>query len=193
MSGLPRASTDPLTMPLSPPLRYSGPAIALHWLLAVALVACFSLGLFMADLDASPLKLRLFNWHKWAGTSILALSALRLAWRLTHRPPPDVPMAGWQHRAASLAHRMMYGLFFAVPLAGWAYSSAAGFPIVLFGLLPLPDFVPVDKVLAEAIKPWHENLAWALALLALTHIAAALKHHFIDRDGLLGRMWPGRR
>jgi cytochrome b561 len=79
-----------------------------------------------------------------------------------------------------------------VPLVGWAYSSAAGFPIVWFGVLPLPDFVPVDKALAEAIKPWHEILAWAMALLVLTHLGAALKHHFIDRDGLIGRMWPGR-
>ena len=85
-------------------------------------------------------------------------------------------------------------LFFAVPLAGWAYSSAAGFPIVFLGVLPLPDFVAADKALAEAIKPWHAYSAYALATLAALHIAAALKHHAIDRDGLLARMWPaGKR
>jgi cytochrome b561 len=172
--------------------RYSGVAIALHWLLAAALMASFGVGVFMSDLATSPLKLRLYSWHKWAGITILALSVLRLAWRLTHPPPPELPMTGWQRSAAHLTHGLLYGLFFAVPLAGWAYSSAAGFPVVLFGVLPLPDFVPADKALAEAIKPWHANLAFGLAALALVHVAAALKHHFFDRDGLLGRMGMGR-
>lgn len=87
---------------------------------------------------------------------------------------------------------MLYVLFFLVPLVGWAYSSAAGFPVVVFGVLPLPDFVPVDKELAALIKPWHANLAWALAVLVVVHISAALKHHWIDKDGLLQRMLPGR-
>ena len=146
----------------------------------------------MSDMDPSPMKLRLFNWHKWAGITILALSVLRLGWRLVHRLPADVPMPAWQRAAAHFTHRLMYGLFFAVPLAGWAYSSAAGFPVVLFGVLALPDFVPADKVLAEALKPWHGNLAIALAALVLLHVAAALKHHVVDRDHLLDRMWPRR-
>jgi cytochrome b561 len=87
-------------------------------------------------------------------------------------------------------HGLLYALFFIVPLVGWAYSSAAGFPIVLFGVLPLPDFVSADKALAELIKPWHEISAFAMAGLALLHMAAALKHHFVDRDGLLQRMVP---
>jgi cytochrome b561 len=138
----------------------------------------------------SPLRLKLFNWHKWAGITILALSALRLLWRLAHRPPADVPMAAWQRRAAHLTHFALYLLFFLVPLAGWAYSSAAGFPIVVFGVIPLPDFVPVDRALAEILKSSHHLLAFALALVVLGHVAAALKHQFIDRDGLLHRMWP---
>jgi cytochrome b561 len=84
-------------------------------------------------------------------------------------------------------------LFFAVPLAGWAYSSADGFPIVWFGVLPLPDLLPADKALAEAVKPVHEILAWALVVLAAIHVVAALKHHFIDRDGLISRMLPLRQ
>ena len=80
----------------------------------------------------------------------------------------------------------------AVPLAGWAYSSAAGFPIVLFGVLPLPDFVPVNRELSDALKPVHHWLAYGLAAVVTLHVAGALKHHFIDRDALLLRMWPGR-
>jgi len=136
--------------------------------------------------------LKLYSYHKWAGVTILALSALRLLWRLSHRPPADLPAPRWQQQAAHATHLALYALFFAVPLVGWAYSSAAGFPIVWFGVLPLPDFVPKDKALADLIKPWHGALAWAMAALVLMHIGAALKHHFIDRDGLLSRMRPGR-
>ncbi|MFT3779459.1 MAG: cytochrome b/b6 domain-containing protein [Ottowia sp.] len=180
-----------------PATRYTLTAIALHWLLALALVGIFGAGLYMTGLPFSPAKLKLINWHKWAGITILTLSALRLAWRLTHRPPPlPAPvlaaMPAWQRVAHHGTHHLMYLLFFAVPLIGWAYSSAAGFPIVLFGVLPLPDLLPADKALAEAVKPWHGAAAFALAALVLLHVAAALKHHFIDRDGLLLRMRPGR-
>lgn len=173
--------------------RYTATAIALHWLLAVAIVGAFGVGLYMSDLPLSPTRLKLYNWHKWAGVTILALSALRLLWRLGHRPPADLPMPAWQARAAHAVHLLLYVAFFAVPLSGWAYSSAAGFPIVWFGVLPLPDFVPVDKPLAHQLKELHEMLAWGLALLVLAHIGAALKHHLIDRDGLLLRMMPARR
>ena len=101
-------------------------------------------------------------------------------------------MPPWQHSAYHATHVALYALFFIVPLVGWAYSSAAGFPVVLFGVLPLPDWVSADKALAELIKPWHEISAFALAALVLLHVAAALKHHFIDKDALLDRMRPGR-
>ena len=170
--------------------RYTPTAIALHWLLALGILVAFCVGVYMSDLPFSPQRLKLYNWHKWAGVTILALSALRLLWRLTHRPPADVPMPAWQRLAAHGTHHLLYLLFFAVPLVGWAYSSAAGFPIVLFGVLPLPDFVSPDKALSEAIKPWHGWLAYAMAVLVVLHVAGALKHHFVDRDGLLARMLP---
>ncbi|MEO8122725.1 MAG: cytochrome b [Burkholderiales bacterium] len=172
--------------------RYSTGAIVLHWLLAAAILASLLVGNFMSDLSTSPLKLRLVNWHKWAGITILALSLLRLAWRLTHRPPPDVPMPRWQHSAAHATHWAMYLLFFAVPLAGWAYSSATGFQVVWFGVLPLPDFVAPDKALAASLKLLHAVLAYTLAALIALHVAAAIKHQLVDRDGLLGRMGLAR-
>ena len=179
------------------PRRYNGFAILLHWLLAFALVSIFSVGLYMADLPFSPQRLKLYNWHKWAGITILTLSAIRLLWRLSHKPPTlpqsvTLGMQNWQVMAYRATHVLMYALFFIVPLVGWAYSSAAGFPIVLFGVLPLPDFVSASKPLAELIKPWHEISAFALAGLVVVHVAAALKHHFIDKDGLLTRMLPGK-
>lgn len=172
--------------------RYSGTAITLHWLLALALFGLLGMGWYMTGLPMSPMRLKLYNWHKWAGVTVLALSFLRLAWRLTHRPPAEPPMPAWQAAVAQAAHVALYILFFAVPLAGWAYSSAAGFPVVWFGVLPLPDLVAPDREWAEAIKPLHRILAYTMAGIVLVHVAGALKHQFFDRDGLLRRMWPGR-
>lgn len=172
--------------------------MGLHWLLALGIVGLFGVGLYMADLPFSPWRLKLYNWHKWAGVTILALSALRLLWRVTHRAPP-LPdavlrsMPRWQTQAHHATLYFLYILFFTVPLLGWAYSSAAGFPIVWFGQLALPDLLSKNKEVADLIKPLHGYAAWALVSLASLHIAAALKHHFVDRDGLLNRMWPSRR
>ncbi|MCB2019832.1 MAG: cytochrome b [Rhizobacter sp.] len=177
---------------MSRPPRYTTIAIGLHWLLAAAILTSLVVGNFMSDLPISPLRLKLVNWHKWAGVTILALSLLRLAWRLTHRPPPDVPMARWQRNAAHATHVVMYVLFFAVPLAGWAYSSASGFPVVWFGVLALPDFVAPDKALAASLKTVHALLAYTLAALVAVHVAAAIKHQLVDHDGLLARMGLGR-
>jgi cytochrome b561 len=192
----PEASLNtPLDFPAG---RYTLTAMGLHWVLALALTGSFVVGSYMVDLPFSPQRLKLYNWHKWAGIVILVLSALRLVWRLTHRPPalPEstaatAALAVWQVRAAAAVHALLYILFFAVPVAGWAYSSAAGFPVVLFGVWPLPDLLPKDKAVADLIKPVHAALAWTLAAAVILHVAAALKHHFIDRDGLLHRMRPG--
>ncbi|WP_296493080.1 cytochrome b [Rhodoferax sp.] len=178
--------------------RYSSVAILLHWLLALVIVSMFGVGVYMTDLPFSPLRLKLYNWHKWAGVTFLALTVLRLLWRVTHRPPAlpraiSQAMPGWQMQAYHATHHVMYVLFFAVPLMGWAYSSAAGFPIVWFGQIPLPDLLPANKELAELIKPVHKWLALTLMALAGLHVAAAIKHQLIDRDGLLGRMLPGGR
>ena len=148
--------TERLTMPTSS-TRYTGTAIALHWLLALAILGSFVVGLYMTELPMSPQRLKLYNWHKWAGIVILTLSAIRLLWRLAHRPPADVPMPDWQRKTSHAVHIALYVLFFAVPLAGWAYSSAAGFPVVVFGVIPLPDFVAPDKEFAEAIKPFAQD------------------------------------
>ena len=175
--------------------RYSTVAIVLHWLLGISIFAMFAIGIYMSDLPFSPLRLKLYNYHKWAGITFLILSVLRLVWRLVNKPPAlpkaiEQAMPSWQTKVYHATHYALYALFFAVPLIGWAYSSASGFPIVLFGVLPLPDFMSVDKEFAKQIKEFHEISAFALVGLAVLHIGAALKHHFIDKDGLVSRMLP---
>ncbi len=93
--------------PIASTPGYTRTAIVLHWLLALAIVATFVLGLYMHELPVSPRRLTLYDYHKWAGISILALSVLRLVWRLSHRVPPDVPMPAWQARAAHIAHALL--------------------------------------------------------------------------------------
>lgn len=173
--------------------RYGAPAIALHWVIAALIAGTFAFGLYMTELPNSPRKLQFYNWHKWAGATFLALTLVRLAWRATHRPPAPPPMPAWQARLAAAVMVALYVMFFVVPLVGWAYSSSLGYPLVWFGIVPLPDFVPVDRELARAIKPWHGRAAWLLAALVALHLAGVVKHQWLDRDGLLRRMVPGQR
>ena len=178
--------------------RYDGVAMALHWLLALLLTGTFCVGLAMTEPPLTPTRLKLYNWHKWAGISILLLSTLRLAWRLSHRPPPlpvavQAAMSPLRKTLFASTHRLLYALFFAVPLAGWAYSSASGFPVVWLGVLPLPDFVPVDKLLAGTLRLLHVACAFTLAAMVLLHVVATFKHQWVDRDGLLWRMLPAPR
>lgn len=167
--------------------------MAFHWILAILILGTFFFGLYMTDLPFSPARLKQFNWHKWAGITILALSALRLLWRLTHRPPALPPMPAWQARASHALHGFLYVLFFATPLVGWAYSSATGFPVVYFGVLQLPDWVGKNAELADVLKLVHHFLAYGLGTLVALHIAAALKHQWLDKDRLLDRMNPFAR
>jgi cytochrome b561 len=146
----------------------------------------------MADLPLSPRKLELVSYHKWIGVTVLALMCLRLVWRLAHRPPPLPTMPAWQRRAAVGVHWALYALLLAIPVSGWLYSSAAGVPTVYLGLWQLPDLVAKDKALADLLRLAHVALNFALLALVVVHVAAALKHHFVDRDGLIVRMWPGR-
>jgi len=170
---------------------YTRTAIGLHWLVAVAIVGTFGLGLYMHELPFSPDKLKLYAWHKWAGVSIFLLVLLRLVWRLTHRPPATpAHMPAWQRRAAEGAHWLLYLLMLAVPLSGWLMSSAKGVPTVWFGVLPLPDLLGKDKALGELLGTVHKTFNFTMAGLVLAHAGAALKHHLIDRDDVLARMLP---
>lgn len=179
--------------------RYNGVAIAIHWLTAVAIVTQFILGWTMISLrPPSYLHFSLYQWHKSIGMTILALSVLRLVWRLLHRPPPlPAIMPAWEKRAAKLSHGLLYVLLIALPITGWAVVSASplNIPTLLYGVLPLPH-LPVlpelpDKQTAEqALKALHEFGGWILALLLAGHIGAALRHHFLIRDEVLRRMLP---
>lgn len=145
----------------------------------------------MHELALSPLKLQLISYHKWLGVTIFLLTVARLAWRATHTPPPlPETIPRWQQRAAYGLHLLLYVLLLVIPLTGWAMSSAKGFPVVYLGLVQLPDLVGKDKMLGELLTTVHQMLNFGLLALVGMHIAAALKHHFIEHDTTLRRMLP---
>jgi cytochrome b561 len=178
---------------LAYPAVYSRTAIILHWLIALLIACGFSLGAYMVDLHTSPTKVRLYAYHKWIGITVLALVLVRSVWRLTHTPPPAVPMPRWQLHAARWTHYLLYALMIATPVCGWLYTSAAGYPVVYLKLWQLPDLVHKNKALADVLVEVHGDLGWALGWLVVLHAAAALKHHFIDHDSTLRRMLAWRR
>lgn len=173
------------------PTAYTRTAIALHWLMAFGLLATLSLGLYMADLPLSPSKLQLYAYHKWAGVSLFGLLLGRLAWRLTHQPPA-LPSATSESQRwlVQVMHLALYGLMVLIPLSGWLMSSAKGFQTVYFGVLPIPDLLAKNPELGELLATWHGGLNLLLVVTVLGHAAAALKHHFVDRDDVLRRMLP---
>jgi len=170
-------------------VRYSTPAIVLHWLVALLIFVGFPLGLYMVDLPLSPDKLKLYSYHKWIGVSVFLLVAIRLGWRLTHTPPPlPGDITAWQRRASTLAHGLLYVLMVVIPLSGWLMSSAKGFQTVWFGVLPLPDLIEKNRELGDLLAGVHQALNFTLLGLVILHAGAALKHHFIERQSFLQRM-----
>lgn len=169
--------------------HYTNIAIGLHWLMAILLIGMFGFGLYMTDLPLSPSKLQLYAWHKWLGVTAFLLIIFRLVWRITHQPPE---LTHNNSRLLSLAaqamHSILYFLMFAIPISGWLMSSAKGFQTVYFGILPLPDLLSKDKELGDILKTLHETLNYLFIVLVIAHCAAALKHHFIDKDAVLSKI-----
>ncbi len=168
---------------------YTPVAKGLHWLMAVLILGLLVLGLYMSGLPLSPQKLALYSWHKWAGVTVFVLVWVRLAWRLTHRPPalPDT-LAPVMRLAAHAGHGLLYVLMVAIPLSGWLMSSAKGFQTVWFGVLPIPDLLPKDKALGDALQQAHQALNLLLMLTLAGHLGAALWHHVVLKDDTLRRM-----
>ncbi|HWD16164.1 MAG TPA: cytochrome b [Casimicrobiaceae bacterium] len=172
------------------PERYGRPAIVLHWVTAALIIANWLLGLSMVPMHISPRKLQWYLVHKSIGLTVLFLSSLRLGWRAVRPPPPPVAMPRWQRRAASASHALLYVLLFAIPLSGWLYSSATGVQVVYLGVLPLPNLVPKDRALGDALRLVHVSLNALLFVVFCLHVAAAIKHHVVDRDAALVRILP---
>lgn len=165
-------------------------AIALHWLVTLVVIGLFILGLWMTGLDYyDPWYQRAPDLHRSIGMLLFIVMAFRLAWRWSNTAPrPEPNHAMWERRLAGIAHGLLYALLFAVMIAGYLISSADGRPIDVFGLFDVPATLSGLENQEDIAGEIHEILAYILIGLSVLHAAAALKHHFIDRDRTLKRM-----
>ncbi len=166
-------------------------ARAFHWIIALLIIAQMVLGKVADEMSLSPTKIDLFVWHKSIGVTLLLLVIARLAWRLANpAPSPAAGVSTIETRLAFAGHTLLYLLMIAVPVTGWLASDASIVPLKIFWLVPAPDLIARDRELSEIAGEVHEGLSTALAVVALGHIAAALRHHFWLRDATLSRMLP---
>ena len=172
--------------------HYSALAKWLHWLVAALILVQYlliELAHIAENANQIVKQLGIIANHKSIGITILLIAIVRLAYRLRHKAP-ELPstMPGWQITASNISHVLLYGFLFALPLTGWLMSSATAYSVSWFNLVSLPDLIGADKENAELLKIIHARLSDALAILAGLHVAAAIKHHIIDKDTVLTRM-----
>lgn len=182
-------------------LRWGWVSRLLHWVTAALVLFQLGLGLWMTTFAADLLeRFRLTQIHKSWGVVIFFLALARVVWRLANRAAPGMPAGtpAWQARAAAASHRLLYGLLLVMPLSGWAAAAASplqdllGLDNAAFGIV-LPDpWVPGDAAVEAVARAMHFWCAWLLTVVLAAHVAAALKHHFVDRDDVLARMTWGR-
>jgi cytochrome b561 len=174
--------------------RYTNVAIALHWIVALLVIFTFAWGWWMQTIPKAPPGLRAdaFNFHKSIGLTILALMAVRLAWRAFHEPPPLPPMPLWQSRLAQGTHFLLYVALIVMPVAGYLGSVFSGYPVKYFGVT-LPAWGWKSEAIKSAMSAVHLATSWVIAAAVVLHVAGALKHALIERDGLMRRMLPAPR
>jgi cytochrome b561 len=162
----------------------------LHWTMAVLILAMLFIGIAMiASLSDYH---RLVAIHRPLGLAILVLVAIRLVNRLIHQPPPLPPgMPRLLRIPAHASHYLLYFLMFALPVVGWGMLSTASYPIVVIGALHLPPILPHSDALYAIMRPLHSVLAFLLFGIILAHLAAALMHALIFRDGVFESMVTG--
>jgi cytochrome b561/polyisoprenoid-binding protein YceI len=185
------------------PPRYTTVAIVLHWLIAAAILFQIILGWRMGDEPKGPATYAIFQLHKSIGITILLLSLARLAWRLTHRPPPHpAAQPRWETIASKIVHVAFYGIMIGLPLTGWIIVSTSKLtiPTVLYGAIPWPHLPFLPELAAGPKHLWnqaglagHQLLVWLTYGLLALHLGAVAKHQILDRDEVLGHMAPGAR
>ena len=163
---------------------------AMHWIIVLLIINQWVIAERAEELKGLA-KLQALSWHKSFGMTILMLAIIRLVWRWMN-PVPDLSneTRPWERMLAKVSHVLLYALLFAIPLTGWMMSSARNFPVSWFKLFQFPDLVaPADQTF-RLMQDVHPLLFSALVIVALLHVAGALKHHFIDRNDVLKRMLP---
>ncbi len=192
------------------PSRYTKTAIVLHWLIGLAILAMFGLGWFMSELPKEAPKAAaydLFNWgiytwqlaepvsprtfyynlHKSVGFTLLVLIAIRVLWRLTHKPPPLLAsVKPWEKSLATASHHLLYLLMIAMPVSGLIMTIYSKYGLKWFGISVIKGLN--DNGMRELYESAHGIIGWVFIVVIGLHILGALKHKLIDKDGTLARM-----
>lgn len=176
--------------------RYNTVATAMHWIIALLLILQIYVGWTFGDMARGPARDLWFDWHKTLGFAILVLSVVRLTWRLIDPPPalpPEIPRG--EKFAANLSHIAFYVILIGLPLTGWAAISTGRAALTstmtsLVGALSWPLIPGLPHTMHEPMEQVHELLVKVTYALVILHIGAALKHQFLDKGRMTGRLWP---
>ncbi|WP_371425800.1 cytochrome b [Tardiphaga sp.] len=168
-------------------LHYGNTAKILHWSVAVLLLVQFPIGWFMPDIHAGPPGAAM-SLHVSFGILILAVVAVRLIWRITHPVAPESSLPGWQRVSSEAVHWLLYALVLGTTLTGWLFASFRGWSLSLFSIVPLPMLASKSASDLKLMEGWHQVAEWALLVVIVLHISAALLHIFVYRDGVMRRM-----
>ena len=182
------------------PGKYTRPAIVFHWTIT-ALIIVNVVMIWLVDTFPESWGRPVINLHKSIGLTVLGLGVMRILWRVTHAPPQALPQAGWEKTLSHLVHFALYVVIIGLPLTGYmhdsAFKDAAAHPLSLFGLVEIPRIgwitaiaQPDKEMLHKTFFGWHAEFALALYALFILHVGGALKHHWLDRQRALQRMWP---
>ncbi|HVN43066.1 MAG TPA: cytochrome b/b6 domain-containing protein [Steroidobacteraceae bacterium] len=169
---------------------YGSVAKFLHWSIVILVIVQFYLAESADDLPDGAEKFQIIARHKTLGVLLLVLAIARILWKLAMRGRPQPVGAGALKKAAAAGHGLLYLLLLAQPISGWAMASAAGAKVTFFGWFTLPPLAHADHALHERLEDLHGALFWVLVAVAALHVAAALYHHFVLKDGVLRRMSP---
>jgi cytochrome b561 len=162
-----------------------------HWIMAVAIIGMFALGLWMVTLNYySPYYRSAPDIHRSVGILLLIFLVLRFGWRLINAKPADDELAPWERTAARVVHWGFYPLLLALMVSGYLISTADGRPIEVFNWFSVPSLF-AKKGMEDTAGEVHEILAYVTMAVVVLHAAASLKHHFVDRSRVLARMWSG--
>ena len=172
---------------------YTRTAQWLHWVMAIIFITAWVIGFYSGNFlnyeADGAFKGQVITLHKNIATVIIFLVVIRIFWRYTH-PAPKLPdtMSPTMKLAAHAGHLALYFMLIAMPITGCLYSWAAGYPAPVLYLFEIPRLVQENPDLVAIVKPLHIYLSWGVGLLIVGHAAAALKHHFIDKDNVLRSM-----
>lgn len=174
--------------------RWGSVQIGLHWTIAaLILLVQVPAGITMVSVNPGALQNFLYNVHKNVGLIIFLLACFRLAWRWRH-PVPYLPadLPHWQAVAARTTHALLYALLFLLPITGFLYTALGGFPVPFLMIWDIAKLLPTNKPVAEVFETIHVGLTFVLYLVAALHVAGAMQHYLVRKDGVLQRMLSSR-